>query len=111
MFSWIRIKELGSAMGTLQICQNWKRNSQASFKLCKKVFVWVIVFGLLIGVLFFVYDVLNHYQSKKSGVKSSIEIQEKIVPPTIHIWIDSMVLKIFVALTLIQLVSSKLSVL
>ena len=72
-------------METLQGCQNWKRNNQASLKLCKKVFEWMIIIGLLIGVFFFVQDVLNQYQSMKSGVKSHIEIQEKIVPPTIAI--------------------------
>ena len=72
-------------MGTFQVCQNWKRNNQACFKLGTKVIEWIIIFGLLIGVFFFVQDVLNQYKSKKSGVKSSVENQGKIIPPTITI--------------------------
>ena len=72
-------------MGTFQFCQNWKRNNQASIKLFSKVFEWIIIFGLLIGVFYFVKDVWNQYQSKKSGVKSSIKNQDNITPPTVTI--------------------------
>ena len=72
-------------MGTFQFCQNWKRNNQASFKLFSKVFEWIIIFGLLIGVFYFVQDVFDQYQSKKKGVKSSVDEQENITPPTISI--------------------------
>ena len=72
-------------METFKACQNWKRKNEASFKLCKKVFEWIFIFGLLIGVFFFVQDVLIQYQSMKNGVKSSIEMQDGITPPTIAI--------------------------
>ena len=79
------VQPLTNIMGTFQVCQSCKKNNQSCFNNCTKVLEWIIIAGLLFGVFLFVQDVLNQYQSKKSGVKSSIDNQTNITPPTVTI--------------------------
>ena len=70
----------------LQLARKWKQNVSPSLKaFILKLFKWIVYGLLLIGVGFFVEEVCDSYLSKSKSIKTYVEIQETLVPPTIMI--------------------------
>ena len=84
--------KLLEALKMVQLLENLKTiQKRPSTKTFCKIFLWSTYLFLMVGVGFFVQEVYDEYFAKSTSIKSYVEIQDLMVPPTIMICFNPVV--------------------